>query len=122
MGNCIGASFAVSHNDRRVSPPGEDEGLEEKTLPVVNCRVQMSLAAMLKSGEDFRLIQQPSHEVLPHVSDRWSGQRVKIVVNKKQLQALMKIGQELKVRRIVLMSTARKGKKWRPSLATIPEL
>ncbi|KAK4439465.1 hypothetical protein Salat_0281400 [Sesamum alatum] len=126
MGNCIGGSLALCHNGKKVSPDEGDTKLE--ALAVVDgkigsdpgsglCGVPLPLAAVLKSGDVYRLIPQPiqQHSLqAPPAMAECNGQRVKIVVTKKQLKLLMKSMEELKLRQ--------RSQKWRPSLATIPEL
>ncbi|KAL0363122.1 UNVERIFIED_CONTAM: hypothetical protein Scaly_1267400 [Sesamum calycinum] len=135
MGNCIGGSLALCLNGKKVSP---DEGdTELKALAVVDgkigsdtgsglCGVPLPLAAVLKSGEVYRLIPQPiqqhSLQAPLAVAECCNGQRVKIVVTRKQLKLLMNSMEELQLRHIALQSTGKRSQKWRPSLATIPEL
>lgn len=111
MGNCIGSESAFSHNEKKVSLEQGDK--EFKAAKIVST---LPLAEILKSGEVYGLIPQPMEQF------DCNGQRVKIVVTKKQLQLLIKSSEELKSRLIVLQSIRKKVKKWRPSLATIPEL
>lgn len=93
MGNCIGTAFALS--DKRDE---EDHQGKMSSGPVSGlCNGPLPLAALLK--------QQHSLKV---------GERVKIVVNKEQLQLLMES--------MVIQSMRNRGRKWRPCLATIPEL
>ncbi|KAL2245029.1 UNVERIFIED_CONTAM: hypothetical protein Sindi_2771100 [Sesamum indicum] len=135
MGNCIGGSLALCLNGKKVSPDEGDTDL--KALAVVDgkigsepasglCGVPLSLAAVLKSGEVHRLIPQPiqqhSLQTLLAVAECCNGQRVKIVVTKKQLKLLMKSMEELQHRHNALQSTGKRSQKWRPSLSTIPEL
>lgn len=73
-----------------------------------------------------KLLSSSSHmeevELLIHKSSIGIPERVKIVVNKKQLQRLMLGVEEVQLRRMLLESLLRRSKKWRPSLVTIPEL
>lgn len=109
MGNCIGSACALP---KKVRPYVDDD--QELTASAKSgspetaglCGGALPLSALLKSGE-----LQPE-----------SGQRMKIVVNKKQLQLLISSLEELESRNIVIQSIGRRARKWRPSLATIPEL
>ncbi|KAL1559990.1 hypothetical protein AAHA92_10263 [Salvia divinorum] len=108
MGNCIGSACALPSRNKKVRPVEDDQelkasqssgGLETATL---NGRA-LPLSALLKSGE----MQPVSFQT---------------VVNKKQLQLLISSLEALKSTHIVIQSIGKRCRKWRPSLATIPEL
>lgn len=106
MGNCINTPFALS--DKKVRLDEEDHQGKMSSGPVYgHSNGPMTLAALLKQQHNLK------------VGD---GKTVKIVVNKKQLQLLMKSMEELKLRHMVIQSMRNRGRKWRPCLATIPEL
>ncbi|KAG8365339.1 hypothetical protein BUALT_Bualt18G0094400 [Buddleja alternifolia] len=102
MGNCICICKKICPDERdqestaKKFGSGPNTGYEMTQLP--------SAMMMKKSEEIYRLV--PS---LRTVAEDCNGQRVKIVVTKKQLEMLIRSKEELQ-------------KKWRPSLATIPEL
>ncbi|KAG6418961.1 hypothetical protein SASPL_121168 [Salvia splendens] len=111
MGNCIGSACALPSRNKKVRPVEDEQllkdsqssgGFETATL----CGETLPQSSLLKSGE-----MQPE-----------SFQRMKIVVNKKQLQLLISSLEELKSTHIVIRSIGKRCRKWRPSLATIPEL
>ncbi|KAI3466498.1 hypothetical protein Pfo_023161 [Paulownia fortunei] len=136
MGNCIGAAFEkVGPNegdkelkfwaivDEKKFSSGPSLGCQRAPLSKL-CKGQLPLSEMLKSGEIYhlpKLIQQHSSYSLQTPADvaDCNGQRVKIVVNKQQLELLMGSKEEIQLRPIVLVKRVRK---WRPSLAAIPEL
>ena len=106
MGNCIGSACALP---KKVRPYVDDD--QELTASARSGgpeTAELCGGALLKSGE-----LQPE-----------SCQRMKIVVNKKQLQLLISSLEELESRNIVIQSIGRRARarKWRPSLAAIPEL
>ncbi|KAL1537234.1 hypothetical protein AAHA92_29769 [Salvia divinorum] len=104
MGNCIGSACALP---KKVRPDVDDQELTDSARSGGSETAGLcGVSALLKSVE-----LQPE-----------SCQRVKIVVNKKQLQLLISSLEELESRHIVIQSIGRRGRKWRPSLATIPEL
>lgn len=128
MGNCIGSRCALGSSNKKVSPDEYDQELTGSAVvagkissPPCSDETELvsggalPLSALLKSAE-----LQHSLQVQLHTAD--SGQRVKIVVNKKQLQLLKRSLEELRLRHVVVQSIRKKGKKWRPSLATIPEV
>ncbi|KAG8385874.1 hypothetical protein BUALT_Bualt03G0090500 [Buddleja alternifolia] len=121
MGNCIGTVFALSHNHEKV-PPNDNEADMKASAEL--CEAPLSLAAILRSGDVYRLmprmIQQSSLQSTP---ENCNGQRIKIVVTKKQLQLITRHRVELiRMRHIAVQPLVRRGKKWRPPLSTIPEL
>ncbi|KAG8385880.1 hypothetical protein BUALT_Bualt03G0091100 [Buddleja alternifolia] len=85
MGNFIGTEFALSHNHKKIGP--NDNEADTKASAEL-CEAPLSLAAILKSSDVYRLmpqmIQQSSLKPTP---ENCNGQRIKIVVTKKQLQA-----------------------------------
>lgn len=118
MGNCIGtSSCALSFTNKKVSPHEDDQqfkaspaGKESSSREASHeCMGPLPLSALLKSGE-----------VQLDIGD--GGQRMKIVVNKKQLKLLITRLEELNSKHVVVQSVRKKARKWRPSLATIPEL
>lgn len=109
-GKCVRTEFVKSH--KRIRPHG---GEEEEVEALCNGN---------KTGEDFQ--RHKKALALPSktdVAEDCNSQRVKIVVTRKQLELLIKSGVELHLRRISNQSRVRRTcKRWRPCLATIPEL
>ncbi|KAG8385869.1 hypothetical protein BUALT_Bualt03G0090000 [Buddleja alternifolia] len=86
MGNCIGTEFALSLNHNKVSPNNNEA---DTKASAELCEAPLSLAAILKSGDVYRLmpqmIQQSSLKPTP---ENCNGQRIKIVVTKEQLKLI----------------------------------
>ncbi|KAL1563038.1 hypothetical protein AAHA92_05547 [Salvia divinorum] len=86
-------------------------GVSDKKL----CRRKLSLWSSRKDEIEI-LIQKRGSNLIR------IRKRVKMVVSKKQLQRLMASVEEVQLRRMVLQSLLRRSRKWRPSLAAIPEV
>ncbi|KAL2475781.1 Uncharacterized protein Adt_36517 [Abeliophyllum distichum] len=131
MGNCIGTEFVKSH--KKVTPDGGEEEIEAlcngnkigqdsqlcKEAQALPCKTELESRKM-----DDRILgwtQRCSPETPADVAEDCNSQRIKIVVTRKQLKLMIRSGEELHLRRISIQSQ-RTCKKWRPCLATIPEL
>ncbi|KAH6764513.1 hypothetical protein C2S52_013461 [Perilla frutescens var. hirtella] len=108
MGNCIRAAFSHIDEDEESKVLTSNKKLSSKL-----CRRNM---ASSQTEEIEHLIQKRSSHSLR------LPERVRIVVNKKQFERLIGCVEEVQLRRMVLESLLRRAKKWRPSLAAIPEL
>lgn len=131
MGNCIGTEFQKSH--KKIRPHGGEE--EEQVEASCNgdkilqdsqlCKEASTFHSKTELEDDLSLemIQYSSSKTPTDMAEDCNSQRVKIVVTRKQLKLLIKSGVELHLRRISSQSRVRRTcKKWRPCLATIPEL
>ncbi|KAL2495626.1 Uncharacterized protein Fot_39383 [Forsythia ovata] len=134
MGNCIGTEFVKSH--KKIRPDGGEEEVEALCNGNKNgqdsqlCKEAQALPSKTElestkmDDRILRMIQRCSPETPADVAEDCNSQRIKIVVTRKQLELLVRSGVELHLRRIsTIQSRVRRTcKKWRPCLATIPEL
>lgn len=110
MGNCIGIAF--SKHIKVI--PDEDQAASMKIAP-------LPLGAMLKVPHKVQQqMLQMSHKVV--AEQECDGKRIRLVVTKNELELLKRSAGDLQLRHAMLESILRKGKKWKPSLSTVPEL
>lgn len=122
MGNCIGSEMFPSLD-------GEEEEFE-----VTNFSNNFSRKALVtndskpESGEVYCLVPEKVEHCGFRLSqgaagNRCGGRRVKIVLTKQQLEHLVRSMKGLQqIRAHQSLRTREQRQKWRPSLATIPEL
>ncbi|KAL2473543.1 Uncharacterized protein Fot_49279 [Forsythia ovata] len=124
MGNFVGT--ASSPSQKKIRENGGEKELQVTTMADEKkarrfrlCKGTFSLRAKSELPQLTLHCRPPTP---PKVAEE--GRRVRIVVTKKQLELLIINAKKLKSRQIALQSFRVRGvcKKWRPSLATIPEL
>lgn len=110
MGNCIRATYSHIQEDEvaKVFP-------SKKKFFSLSKLCRRRLASSRTEETELLIKKRGGHSLgLP--------ERVKIVVSKKQLERLIGSVEEVQLRRMMLESLLRRAKRWRPSLAAIPEL
>lgn len=110
MGNCI-ANSHLRQSKRRATYDDDDENLLE------NMEYQKPGRRLL--AKKFNL---PTCQKVSKHNGTQNRQRVKVVLTRKQLQLLITGANELKCTAVPIRSIRDGYLKWRPSLATIPEL